>query len=42
MLQNVETCWVSLIDPMRQLLAEYRTVLGKVHVDRSEAMVSFS
>jgi hypothetical protein len=41
LLQNVETRWVSLIDPMRRLLAEYRSVLGKAYVDRSEATVSF-
>jgi hypothetical protein len=41
LLQNVETHWVSLIDPMRRLLAEYRSVLGKAYADRSEATVSF-
>jgi hypothetical protein len=37
--QNVETHWISLIDPMRQLLAEYQIVLRKAHGDRANATV---
>jgi hypothetical protein len=39
MLQNIETRWVSLIDPMSRLLPEYQTVFGKAHGDRTKAMV---
>jgi hypothetical protein len=41
MLQNVETRWVSLIDPMHRLLAMYQTVLGKVHGDKANAKIRF-
>jgi hypothetical protein len=41
MLQNVETRWVSLIDPMHQLLAKYQTMLGKVHGDKANAKIRF-
>jgi hypothetical protein len=41
MLQNIETCWFSLIDSIRRFLAEYQIVLGKAHVDRAEAIVNF-
>jgi hypothetical protein len=29
MLKNVETCWISLMDPLRIILAEYMPLLAK-------------
>lgn len=36
LLRNVETRWVSLIDPMRRILSEYRTLVLKMYEDLAE------
>lgn len=36
MLRTVETRWVSLIEPLRRLLSEYRTLIYKMTADLSE------
>ena len=36
LLRNVETRWVSLIDPMRWILSEYRTLVLKMYEDLAE------
>jgi hypothetical protein len=33
LLKNVTTRWLSLLDPMRRLMSEFRTILGKMEVD---------
>ena len=45
MLKSVETRWVSLIEPLRRLLAEYRTLMYKLYreeEDKDITLVSFS
>ena len=45
MLRNVETRWVSLIEPLRRLLSEYRSLIYKMTADLEEndkAEVKFS
>jgi hypothetical protein len=34
-LKNVATRWVSLLEPLRRLLGEYRTLMAKMHADRA-------
>lgn len=36
MLRNVQTRWVSLIEPLRRLLSEYRTLIYKMTADLHE------
>jgi len=36
MLRNMQTCWVSLIEPLRRLLFEYRTLIYKMIVDLND------
>jgi hypothetical protein len=33
LLKNVTTRWLSLLEPMRCLMSEFRTVLGKMEID---------
>jgi hypothetical protein len=33
LLKNVTTRWLSLLEPMRRLMSEFRTVLGKMYLD---------
>jgi hypothetical protein len=33
LLKNVTTRWLSLLEPMRRLMSEFRTVLGKMYQD---------
>jgi hypothetical protein len=33
LLKNVTTRWLSLLSPMRQVLSEYHTIIGKMHID---------
>jgi hypothetical protein len=35
LLKNVTTRWLSLLEPMRRLLSEFRTILGKMELDSS-------
>jgi hypothetical protein len=35
LLKNVTTRWLSLLEPMRRLQSEYRTILGKMETDNS-------
>jgi hypothetical protein len=36
-LKNVATRWVSLLDPLRRILSEYRTFIAKMHQDRANS-----
>jgi len=44
LLKNVAKRWVSLIDPLKRLLSEYRSVVAKLNVDatNTKEMVSSS
>jgi hypothetical protein len=45
MLKSVETRWVSLIEPVRRLLAEYRTLIYKLYQEeelKDITLVSFN
>jgi hypothetical protein len=33
LLKNVKTRWLSLLEPMRRLMNEFRTIVGKMHID---------
>jgi hypothetical protein len=33
LLKNVTTRWLSLLSPMRWVLSEYCTIIGKMHID---------
>lgn len=42
LLKNVTTRWVSLIDPLRRLLSEYRSVIAKMTVDANNTKETVS
>jgi hypothetical protein len=41
-LKNVATRWVSLLEPLRRLLGEYRTLMAKMHADRAASADKYS
>jgi len=41
-LKNIATRWVSLIDPLRWLLSEYRSVVAKLNADTTNTKESVS
>jgi hypothetical protein len=36
MLQNVATCWISMLEPLKRVLGEYKTFIVKMAQDAAE------